>query len=41
MLNILLLIFIVYCVCHWAYALATYDWTKFDEDQEQAKKDFF
>ena len=41
MYNLLLLIVIVYCVVHWAWAVATYDWTKFEEDQEQAEKDLF
>ena len=41
MSNLLLLILIIYCIGHWAYAVSTYDWTNFEEDQEQAKKDLF
>lgn len=39
--NLLLLFLIVFLFGYWIYSVATYDWSKFEEDQEQAKKDFF
>lgn len=34
MTNILLILLIVGLHGYWIYALATYDWSKFDEDSE-------
>ena len=39
--KLLLLIIIIGLHAYWIYKLVTYDWTKFEEDQEQAKKDLF
>lgn len=33
-LNVLLIIFGIYSFAVWIHALATYDWSKFDEDSE-------
>lgn len=33
-LNFLVLALVVYCLVVWIHALATYDWTKFEEDSK-------
>jgi hypothetical protein len=39
--NLTLLVLIVLLFGYWIYSVATYDWSNFDQDQEQAKKDLF
>lgn len=39
--NLLLALLIIGLHGYWIYAISTYDWSKFDKDQEQAKKDLF
>jgi len=39
--NLILLVLIVVLNVYWVYSLVTYDWSNFEKDQEQAKKDFF
>jgi hypothetical protein len=41
MSNLILLVLMIGLFGYWIYSVCTYDWTKFEEDQEQAKKDFF
>ena len=41
MLNIVLVLIGIVCVTYWVYKVATYDWSQFEADQEQAKKDLF
>jgi hypothetical protein len=41
MQNLILLLLIVVLNVYWVYCLVTYDWSNFEKDQEQAKKDFF
>lgn len=40
-MNLTLLLCIIALHAYWVYKVVTYDWSKFDEDQEQAKKDLF
>ena len=37
----ILALLIIFLHVYWIYALCTYDWNNFEEDQEQAKKDLF
>lgn len=39
--KLVLLLLIVGLHVYWIYSVATYDWSNFEKDQEQAKKDFF
>jgi len=39
--KLILLLLIVILFGYWIYSVATYDWTNFEKDQEQAKKDLF
>ncbi len=39
--NLILLVLIVVLNVYWVYSLVTYDWSNFEKDQEEAKKDFF
>jgi hypothetical protein len=39
--NLVLLLLIVVLHVYWIYSVLTYDWSDFDNDQEQAKKDLF
>jgi hypothetical protein len=34
MINLILLLLVFGIVIYWAYAVATYDWSKFEEDSK-------
>lgn len=39
--KLFLLLLIIGLNAYWIYSIVTYDWSNFEKDQEQAKKDFF
>jgi len=41
MANLILVFLIVFLHGYWIYSMVTYDWSNFEKDQEQAKKDLF
>ena len=41
MADLMLMLLIIVLHVYWIYGVVTYDWSNFNEDQEQAKKDLF
>lgn len=39
--DLILLAFMVGLITYWVFRISKYDWSKWEQDQEQAKKDLF